>query len=102
MKRYIGVRHRVKKTADGEARPTQVVIVHGVEKKVLELEDENAELDFVLGRLPVAYREVDPGEDISSVIERHVKRKKLDGGLERVSVPEEYEGLKSGDVVAMV
>ncbi len=48
--RYIGIRHRVKKTVEGEARPTQVVICESEDEKVLELEDESSELDFALGR----------------------------------------------------
>lgn len=102
MARIIGIRHRVKKTAKGEARPTQVVIVTESETKLYDLDDETAELDFVLGRLPVTYREAKEGEDLSSFIARHVKRKELEGGKERVSVPSAYEGLRAGDTVAMV
>jgi hypothetical protein len=56
--RVIGIRHRVKKTAEGEARPTQVVILENGEPKTLELETETDELDFVLGRFPTSFRKV--------------------------------------------
>jgi hypothetical protein len=50
MGRTIGVRHRVKRTAEGESRPTQVAILMQKGKvKLLDLPDEDAELQFVLG-----------------------------------------------------
>ncbi len=50
--RFVGIRPRVKKTAEGESRPTQVCIIgEDGQKSVLDLEDEQAELDFVLGKL---------------------------------------------------
>lgn len=116
--RIIGIRHRVKKTAEGEARPTQVVIVEGKAEKVFELEDENAELDFVLGRFPVAYKALADGEDVGdNTLPRHWKTKKVPAGEdvpenkllvvdgERfvvTGVPSAYEGLMPGDTVAMV
>lgn len=45
--RYIGIRHRVKRTAMGEARPTQVAILSGDEQKIIVLKDDDAELEFV-------------------------------------------------------
>lgn len=116
--RVIGIRHRVKRTAEGEARPTQVVILAGDEKKVLELEDENAELDFVLGRLPVAYKALADDEEVGdNVLPRHWKLKRtaegddvpenkllvVDGEKFVITgVPSAYEGLVPGDTVAMV
>ncbi|GMU74376.1 MAG: hypothetical protein AMXMBFR44_5730 [Candidatus Campbellbacteria bacterium] len=49
MGRTIGVRHRVKRTAEGESRPTQVAIREGEKIKLLDLPDEDAELSFILG-----------------------------------------------------
>ncbi len=43
----IGIRHRVKQTAEGEARPTEVSIRHGDEFKVLVQKTEADELEFV-------------------------------------------------------
>lgn len=48
MGRYIGIVPRVKKTKDGEARPTLVSIRDGNDVKKLELETAQEELDFVL------------------------------------------------------
>lgn len=45
----IGIRHRVKATAAGEARPTQVAILEAGRIRTLTLPDDQAELDFVLG-----------------------------------------------------
>lgn len=46
--RDIGIRHRVKRTAKGEARPTQVAILAEDEKlQVLDLKTEEDELEFV-------------------------------------------------------
>lgn len=49
MSRTIGIRHRVKKTAQGEARPTQVCILANSQTTNLKLETETDELDFVKG-----------------------------------------------------
>ena len=72
--RYIGIRPRTKRTADGEARPTQVVILsEGVQvAAVVELPDETAELDFVKGAFPTKLRKVNPGEDLSVFAPHHV------------------------------
>lgn len=45
--RYIGIRHRVKRTADGEARPTQVYTIDGEHAKARMLETEDDELRFL-------------------------------------------------------
>ncbi len=118
--RIIGIRHRVKKTAEGEARPTQVCILNDGKTINLELETETDELDFVLGRYPTSFRKVEKNEDISSVPKHHVKYRKLkeDENTEdfhvsqirkegktvevAVQVPFAYEGLQSGDKVAMI
>ncbi|MBI2552615.1 transposase [Candidatus Uhrbacteria bacterium] len=113
--RRIGIRHRVKKTAEGESRPTQVAIIQGDEVRPFDLEDEDAELDFALGRFPTAFRAVTAEDDISGIPPHHVKWYKLKKderttghirveGKERyiaVKVPAAYDGLQAGDVVAM-
>lgn len=45
--RIIGIRHRVKKTAEGEARPTELSIFVGDSTLKLSLETEGDELSFV-------------------------------------------------------
>jgi len=51
MERSIGISSRVKRTKDGEARPTLVAIRTGEVLTALELETEQDELDFVLQEL---------------------------------------------------
>ncbi|HLD45422.1 MAG TPA: hypothetical protein VJC18_08305, partial [bacterium] len=68
MERFIGIRHRVKKTTAGQARPTQIFILGGGKKGqdlVLDLPDEQSELDFAHGVLVAAMRDVKMGEDVS-------------------------------------
>lgn len=54
MARIIGIRHRIKKTAEGESRPTQVCILgaDGAVVETYDLKNEEAELAFSLGQLP--------------------------------------------------
>lgn len=115
MARVIGIRHRVKKTAEGEARPTQVVIVEDGKILTLDLEDDDAELDFVRDKLPVKFRKVTPEDRPNELPVRHVKWRKVkdgeaaeemirrDGNLvfTAVQVPVEYDGLRVGDTVVM-
>ena len=77
MSRIIGIRHRIKKTAEGEARPTQVCILKDGKTINLELATETDELDFVLGRFPTSFRKVEKSEDISSFSSHHVMWKKF-------------------------
>lgn len=103
MARIIGIRHRVKRTAEGESRPTLVAIKEGDEIKTLELEDEQAELDFVFGKFPVAWRKAEAGEDLSVFPKHHVvERKKRDSDEKEIRVPTEYDGFKAGDSVVMI
>ncbi|MBT4349402.1 transposase [bacterium] len=53
MFRLIGIRHRIKQTADQKAHPTQVTIVTGEDVQTLDLADEAAELNWVLGEFTV-------------------------------------------------
>jgi len=75
--RIIGIRHRVKQTAEGEAHPTQVAIFTDGRWLTLNLPDEQAELDFINGRFPVAYRDVKATDDISGYVPRHLKLREL-------------------------
>lgn len=97
--RYIGVRHRVKRTADGEARPTQVAFqVNDGTIARLDLEDEQAELDWAYGKYPTSFRPAEPDEDLSVFPKHHLKTSKK---KDQVMVPAKYTGFESGDVVAM-
>ncbi|NQU82439.1 MAG: transposase [Parcubacteria group bacterium] len=122
MSRIVGIRHRVKKTAEGEARPTQVCLLSlaGERLDQYDLPDDTAELDWVLGRFPIKYRKVKPEEDFSVFLLRHIKRRKLrktekpSDFLNRLvrkvdgqwflttQVPSAYDGFSVGDRVAMV
>ncbi|TSC83961.1 MAG: hypothetical protein G01um101413_764 [Parcubacteria group bacterium Gr01-1014_13] len=119
--RHIGIQHRRKKTAAGEARPTRVCII-GEDKNVTEyeLEDEMSELDFVHGIFPTQFRAVEDSDDIATFKPNHIKwrkakkderveeipenRRRMDGKICMVldKVPAAYDGLQSGDVVGMV
>lgn len=117
--RYVGIRHRVKKTAEGEARPTQVAILTDSKTKTYDLEDERAELDFTLGILPVKFRAAEPDEDLTAFAKHHIKWRKAKAGEDLEALPEShcrlidkkphvadkvpaaYDGLKAGDLVAM-
>ncbi len=117
--RCIGIRHRVKQTKDGEARPTQMVMYEDDQYTSYELEDDNAELDFVRGRFPVAFRAINETDNLTDFSPRHIKwrtvrkdedtsklnaahTRKVEGKLQvATKVPTNYDGLKSGDVVGM-
>ena len=98
MARYIGIRHRVKQTADQESRPTQVVITEDGDNVSYDLADETAELDWLLGRYPVEFRKVAEGEDLSEFLPHHVILDKKD---QPVRVPAEFDGFRPVDTVAM-
>lgn len=124
--RYIGIAHRVKvrvlKDKPPENRPTKVAI--RVDGKVAEFElaTETDELDFLLGRFPVKHRgilpEDDPtqflphqvvwrsakkGEDTKVMPRNWLRRDKATKQVEvAVKVPVKFDGLQSGDKVALV
>lgn len=77
MSRIIGIRHRVKRTIEGEARPTEVAIFESSDEtiKTYKIDDELAELDFVFGRFPTSYKEVGENEIIAGAMSRHIKEK---------------------------
>ncbi len=100
MARYIGIRHRVKQTAEGEARPTMVAIRDGDAVAVCKLEDDTAELDFVLGRFPTSWRALEAGEDSKRFLPHHVREQKRRGET-TIRVPASFDGFKPGDTAAM-
>lgn len=115
--RVIGIRHRVKKTADGEARPTMVAILEGSRLTLHELQDEQAELDFVTGRFPTSFRAVRDDESLEGVPLRFLKLAKLKETdeapanltvyLEKTryratKIADRFDGLKTGDTVGMM
>lgn len=100
--RYIGIQHRIKKTMEGEARPTMVSLGEGDFVQELKLETEQDELDFLLGRLPTAWRGVEDGEDISHIPQHHIRERKAKDSEELARrIPATYEGLCAGDIVGM-
>lgn len=102
MSRIIGIKHRTKRTAEGEARPTMVHVIDGDQAYDLTLETDTDELDFVLGRFPTGYRAVNPDENLSLFPKHHIKTKEVDGVEVPQRVPTGYTGLRSGDTVAML
>lgn len=99
--RRIGIVHRVKRTKEGEARPTKVAIAVSTGKmENLELKTEQDELDFVLGFYPVSWRAVNRYDDISQLAEHHIRRDKITKNPKMI--PKEFGGLKSGDAVLMI
>ncbi len=101
--RLIGVRHRVKQTAKGEARPTMVAIKDGDHLVTHELADDQAELDFLLHLFPIAWRPAEEGDNPSSYQARHCKwtKDEVSGAQVLAKVPVEFEGLHRDDVVLM-
>ncbi len=100
MARYVGIHHRVKQTANQEAHPTKVVIVEGINTDAYNLDTETDELDWLLGRHPVAYRKYVDGADLQQdFLEHHIARDKKTDKPTRV--PAEFDGFKPGDTVAM-
>jgi|SRR3989344_582317 len=130
MERFIGIRHRRKATKEGEARPTTVAIRTPDKVQVYDLDSETHELDFLMARLPVAWRELAEGEEVvwfdkekepNGVRPHHCKWRtiKKDEDIsvldpKRVikmpdktrkylmKVPSAFEGLQNSDTVGMV
>lgn len=119
MGRIIGIRHRRKRTAENEARPTQVAIVNEGKVKTYDLPDDQAEFDFVWGQFPIRHRNITPEDQISDFRPHQLKWRKLEDNedpgsfpaerLEKrgrkfytvAKVPSEFEGLRADDTVAM-
>jgi hypothetical protein len=122
MARLIGLRHREKKTVEGESHPTSFYITEdGKEPQVIEFEEIVDELSWLVGRLPVSYREVtDNTEDISvhgdkikwvrveedlTIEARHPSQMKQEKGKQYLArkVPAAYDGVREDDTyVAMM
>ena len=122
MTRFIGIRHRVKKTSKGEARPTQVAIIDEQgEVTRYELETVLDEKDFILAMWPSQHRNVEPNEILARFFSHQIKWKKIKTDEEwdatpenlrrvnrkkervrAVQVPAKVDGLGSGDTVAML
>lgn len=116
--RIIGIRHQIKRDAEGKERPTQLAIKAGKKITKYTLPDETAELDWVKGEFPVKYRDIVKGEDLSQFKEHqfnwHALKKgedisefplhKKDGKVMKVAdkVPVQFDGLKANDTVVMV
>jgi hypothetical protein len=128
--RFVGIRHRRKATKEGEARPTSVAIRVEGKDRIFDLQTETDELDFLMNRFPVEWRDLKTDEKIiwhSENIEvtgfrtHHCKWRKLkrtddtssldpqriltfpDGSQHYLlKVPSAFEGLRAGDVVGMV
>ncbi len=85
--RTVSLKHRTKKTAKGEARPTLVglALTQTADTGTIELEDSLAELDYVHGKFPVSWRTVVIGENLSEVQPHHIRFRK----------PSENESLES-------
>lgn len=97
--RIISIVHRVKATAEGEARPTMIAMKEGEKMSTYKLETEQNELDFVLGRFPTKWRAYIKNEDLASFKASHIQREKKTGEPTKVAI--KFDGIKSGDRVLM-
>lgn len=99
MGRIVAIKHRVKKTAAGEARPTLVAIETDGKIHEYRLGTEEDELDFVFGKWPVEYRQAQSDEELSQFLGRQIVRRqdKKTGEIVETKVPSRYEGLQPGD-----
>lgn len=102
MARYIGIRHRTKKTKDGEARPTIISILKDGEKPIVyELESEDDELAFAHGRFVTKWRTLETDEAIEALPLWQV-RTVGKGDKQKTQVALSWDGLAKGDVVTMI
>jgi hypothetical protein len=118
--RTIGIRHRVKRTAEGDASPTQVSILTGDGKDLAyELEDDQAELDWVHRVYPTSFRKIRSDEDPSAFRPHHVKWRRAKSRREAsgypathlrregktvyiaARVPKSFDGVCEGDRIVM-
>lgn len=79
MKRTIAIKHRIKKTAKGEDHPT-LVLIKPLEGPIqnIKLEDEDAEMDFLLGRYPLRFRKATSADKMSDFPEHHLMMEEFD------------------------
>lgn len=102
MARYIGIRHRTKKTKEGEARPTIVLIRNESGTQLdYELAIEDDELAFAHGRFVTKWRMAEDGEDLSNVPVWQ-QRKVGKGDKIKTHIAVSWDGLMKGDVVTMM
>lgn len=122
--RILGVRHRVKKTAEGDAHPTQLYIRSGQATEVIiDLEDDQAEFDFLKGYFPTKYRPATENDRLEDFRPHQIKWKKLSAVEKETGnypahlirlvgtngksfevadkVPAEYAGVQKGDIFTM-
>lgn len=104
-KRVIGMLHRVKLMIRDdvviESHPTQIAVFDTSTSKTVEykLDNETNELDFLLGRFPIAWRKLKDDEVVpEGVLPHHLIQKEKGSGVER-SVPVSFDGLQAGDCV---
>lgn len=116
----IAIIHRIKQSAAGEARPTLVRIAP-LEGPIqdIKLEDEQAELDFILGRHPLRFREATATDWFKDFPEHQIKVVEYDGEKHTLvpdhhrkqignkktfilsEVPDVFVGLQKDDTVLM-
>lgn len=120
MARQIGIRHRIKLTAAGEPRPTEVYIsdLNGKKPAKYTLATETDELDFLLDRFPTKMRPVEKDDDVSVFLSHQVKWRELKkdedwtapehqrrtvgkSRFEAMAVPVSFDGYKPSDVALM-
>jgi hypothetical protein len=122
-KRIVGVRHRQKKTKEGEARPTVLCIAPvGDPSNTIEisLEDEQDEIDWAHHVYPITFRDVLPRDKPEDFLPWHLQWKKVKEGesiegipdshlrsegkvTERLTkVPCEFIGAETGDTIVML
>jgi|APSaa5957512622_1039677.scaffolds.fasta_scaffold50010_1 transposase len=72
MSRLIGIRHRIKQTADQKAHPTQMFTISREGTQTFNLSNEASELDWVLGKLAVKKSKkkhgLQPGDQVAMVL----------------------------------
>ncbi len=119
--RIIGIRHRTKRSAEGEERPTLVAIREpNGETRTLQLKTETDELDFLLGRFPIKHRATTKEDRVEDFRPHQCRFARLRKGGDPTRLPEqhihivgravfvlthvpcEFDGLQSGDRVVML
>lgn len=103
--RIVAIRVRSLRTTEGEERPTQVFFLNSDgTTEAHDLTDAQAELDFILGATPVAWRDVAAGEPvkIEGIKDHHlkwaeVKGKALDKARNEGRMVRELPPQKRGD-----
>jgi hypothetical protein len=99
--RYIGIRHRTKRTVNDEARPTQVAIIEDDKVTTYELDNEQDELDWVFGIYPRTWRKLEPGEAVPEGTKPHHIKEKGEDDDKVIHIPQTYDGFQAGDLIAM-